>query len=151
MQGLHVLHMRILRQTACLQVQENGYIGQRGNGYSEKRLCMQVVSTERERMMERYINADQMIADTEAMRVVSEAITIDGIVKYLNEHATTDVQEVKHGKDIYYTVCDKHCEFKCSVCNTWIGVVEGGMLDAARDFNYCPACGAKMDRKVNEE
>lgn len=46
--------------------------------------------------MARYVDADKMIADTEAMRAVSEAITIDGIVKYLNEHATADVQEWTH-------------------------------------------------------
>lgn len=47
--------------------------------------------------MGRYINADKMIADTEAMRQISEAITIDGIIKYINEHATSDVEEAKHG------------------------------------------------------
>ena len=69
------------------------------------------------------------------------------IQKCIDNTPTADVEEVKHGKDIYYTVCDKHCEFKCSVCNAWIGVVEGGTLDAARGFNYCPACGAKMKKE----
>lgn len=85
-------------------------------------------------------------------------ISVDKLIDFANNHINktivandiarfprADVEEVRHGEDIYYTVCDKHCEFKCSVCNAWIGVVEGGTLDAARGFNYCPACGAKMD------
>ena len=65
---------------------------------------------------------------------------------------TADVEEIRHGKDICYTKNDAHCEFKCSVCNAWIGVVEGGTdsLDAARGFNYCPACGAKLDKEEEE-
>lgn len=47
--------------------------------------------------MSRYIDADKMIEDTEAMRVISDAITIDGIIKYINENATADVEEVRHG------------------------------------------------------
>lgn len=54
-----------------------------------------------------------------------------------------DVTTVIHGKDI----SDEqkfHCEFMCSVCGSWAGSIEYGTLDGG-DFNYCPACGAKLD------
>lgn len=35
----------------------------------------------------KYIDADKMIRDTEAMKVVAEGITIDGIVKYIKDNA----------------------------------------------------------------
>ena len=35
----------------------------------------------------KYINADKMIEDTIAMKQVSEAIMIDGIIDYINEHS----------------------------------------------------------------
>lgn len=37
--------------------------------------------------MNRYINADDMIEDSENMKTVADSISIDGIIKYLNEHA----------------------------------------------------------------
>lgn len=37
--------------------------------------------------MKRYVDADQMIKDTEAMKYVSDAICIDGIIKYIKEHS----------------------------------------------------------------
>ena len=62
--------------------------------------------------MPRYVNADKMIADTEAMRAVSEAITIDGIIKYINEYATSDVREVVRCKDCIHCIdkCEPWCE-----------------------------------------
>ena len=46
-------------------------------------------------------------------------------------------------KDIYYEA-EGHCEFKCSRCGAEIGVVEGGDLDGAVDFKFCPNCGARL-------
>ncbi len=51
-----------------------------------------------------------------------------------------DVVEVRHGKDVYRQNNEHHCEFMCSLCGGWIGVIEGGDCD----FNFCPNCGAKI-------
>lgn len=55
-----------------------------------------------------------------------------------------DVAPVVHGRDVYKWHKEGHCEFKCSVCGAWAGIIEGGTLDGV-DFDYCPNCGAKMD------
>lgn len=109
--------------------------------------------------MSRYIDADEEI------RKINEAISINEqgrkeeslasyclrrVAEALEKAPTADVEEVRHGKDIYETVLNHHCEFKCSVCGNWIGVVEGGTLDGAIEFKYCPACGAKMDKENGE-
>ena len=52
---------------------------------------------------------------------------------------TADVQEVKHAHWIPKKLGD--CE--CSNCHEEYGVC-GGLLG---DYNYCPNCGAKMDKE----
>lgn len=96
--------------------------------------------------MSRYIDLDKVIDKIE------DEWGYEGIREDLYDIPTADVEEVRHGENIYYTKNDEHCEFKCSVCNAWIGVVEGGTdaLDAARGFKYCPACGAKLDKETEE-
>ena len=49
-----------------------------------------------------------------------------------------DVEPVRHGRWIGKT-------YKCSLCGKWIDPLQG---DA--DMNYCPNCGAKMDKKEQE-
>lgn len=53
--------------------------------------------------------------------------------------------EGKKGKNICDSVAGHHCEFKCSVCGVEIGVVEGGDLDGAYGFKFCPGCGAEIE------
>ena len=47
--------------------------------------------------MSRYIDADKMIEDSKSMKQVADGITIDGIIKYLEEHSTEEVSVVRHG------------------------------------------------------
>lgn len=44
--------------------------------------------------MSRYIDADKMIEDTKAMASYAEAITIDGIIDYINGHAFSPTPEI---------------------------------------------------------
>ena len=95
--------------------------------------------------MPRYIDADKMIADTKAMKQIADGIEIDGIVKYIEEHSTAAVAEVKHGEWI-----DLHDEnvlyeqtYKCSACGEWF-VIEAG-TPKENGYKYCPNCGARMD------
>ena len=52
-----------------------------------------------------------------------------------------DVVKMRHAKDVHEQYNEHHCEFMCSLCGGWIGVIEGGTCD----FNYCPNCGARME------
>lgn len=53
-----------------------------------------------------------------------------------------DVAPVKHGKWIEYQI--PHY-FKCSECKCTVPYVKAVLIDGKRKYNYCPACGAKMD------
>ena len=91
--------------------------------------------------MPRYIHADKMIADTKAMKQVAEGIEIEGIIKYIDEHATANVQEIKHGKWIktdYYDIFHMPI-YECSVCHK---KVADHYINC---YKYCLHCGAKMD------
>lgn len=76
------------------------------------------------------------------------------IYRRLAKMETDDVQPVKHGKWIYTEVREYPVGYnraECSYCNwshhsrpgeKWILTAE----EVARDFNYCPNCGAQMER-----
>lgn len=55
-----------------------------------------------------------------------------------------DVAPVKHGKWIEYQI--PHY-FKCSECKCTVPYVKAVLIDGKRKYNYCPACGAKMDKE----
>lgn len=55
--------------------------------------------------------------------------------KVLDTVPTADVQEVRHGKWI-----KSKNERKCSLCGYFY-------FTNTKSFNYCPNCGAKMDKE----
>lgn len=84
----------------------------------------------------RYVDADKMIADTEAMRRVADGIEIDGIIKYINDHATADVAKVVRCKDCRKWLPEECVARDCGICSE-IGDVVGEQF-------YC-AFGKRMD------
>ena len=65
----------------------------------------------------------------------------------MKSQPTADVQEVKHGRWIEKDSRYVH-NFKCSVCNDVrfdIPTCMGKPL-----FNFCPNCGAKMNKEVKD-
>lgn len=69
---------------------------------------------------------------------------LEDVIWEVNAQPAADVAPVVHGRDVYKWHKEGHCEFKCSVCGAWAGIIEGGTLDGV-DFDYFPNCGAKMD------
>ena len=88
------------------------------------------------------LNLPQSITRNFMGEVVERSIDIED-VKTL---PAADVVKVRHAKDVFKQYNKHHCEFMCSLCGGWIGVIEGGDCD----FNYCPNCGAKMDGEKKE-
>ena len=87
--------------------------------------------------MAEYISRDKLLSERMKSKYyhLSNGDTAIPIIDI--EHAQTeDVAPVVHAKWI-----DTECE-TCSVCGY---VIEG---DHELDFNYCPNCGAKMDKEV---
>ena len=90
--------------------------------------------------MARYIDADKFIKWIEKQKRLSKGYTIF----MLQETATADVEEVKHGEWLLIVKRSNYLELptcdtaKCSVCGKRIDVSE-------TYFKRCPDCGAKMD------
>lgn len=72
---------------------------------------------------------------------VKHIIEIDG--NKPNEATVCDVQEIKHGKWVSTGNALGYTEYHCSECNNYL------FLDSKDDelYNYCPDCGAKMDKE----
>ena len=58
---------------------------------------------------------------------------------------TADVQKVKHGKWIWITNSDRPDTIICTECDIGFDVWKHEIID----FNYCPHCGAKMDKEID--
>ena len=62
--------------------------------------------------------------------------------KLMQNATVEDIVPVKHGKWIEYQI--PHY-FKCSECKCTVPYAKAVLIDGKRKYNYCPACGAKMD------
>ena len=65
--------------------------------------------------------------------------------KRINQIAVADVAEVVHGKWVYNTD-DFTPKNRCSVCGYNKPIVSGENI-TQEPKNYCPNCGAKMDKE----
>lgn len=95
--------------------------------------------------MKRYVDADKMLERTKAMRSVSEAITIDGIVKDIENHIEDDVHRVRHSRWQCSNLRMESRNITCRYCHRTETI-----NNTTEDFEYCPHCGSKMDGKDGE-
>lgn len=71
----------------------------------------------------------------------------NGLIRLLEKAPTVDAVPVVHGRWEYIQqTINTLSQFRCSFCGWW-------SLDPSIDgaYNYCPKCGAKMDRGDNGE
>ena len=66
----------------------------------------------------------------------------------LNSIPTADVAEVKHGRWIEYP---RAHYFKCSECKYTVPYRKAVLVNGSREYNYCPNCGARMDKEDEHE
>ena len=80
------------------------------------------------------IDADALydiVIDSIKPMTTNEAIILQDFVALLEDAPTVDAEPVRHG---HWE--DSSNGWTCSICNR----------DVSRDYNYCPNCGAKMDK-----
>lgn len=86
----------------------------------------------------KYIDAEKLQDDIDNEDIYTDfesACIFRMIREKINNASVADVEEVRHGKWI-----DEREDFgtyRCSVCNKHYG----------NQYNYCPNCGAKMDKE----
>ena len=75
---------------------------------------------------------------------------LDGMYAFkadIDAMSTADVQEVRHGHWIEKNLDGfRKVECSCSMCG-WSGVENYDSYVDIHDFEFCPNCGAKMDRE----
>lgn len=66
----------------------------------------------------------------------------------LRELPAADVQPVRHGRWMPEDECKVTFHSKCSECGCFVSnFPEDAFLDCSQAWNYCPNCGAKMDKE----
>ena len=88
-------------------------------------------------MPKEYIEREEV---REAFRMEFDNEYADDITDRLS---TADVQEVRHGKWVYTSRSLEWADCKCSEC----GYTDIFASDIECFYNYCPHCGAKMDKE----
>lgn len=97
--------------------------------------------------MARYIEVEELISYIKSTMDMQDLYLPIHFITAIKNVKTADVQEVKHGKWIDEQL-DKFRKWKstCSVCG-WYGVSNYDSYVDIYDFEYCPNCGAKMDKE----
>lgn len=110
--------------------------------------------------MRKYIDVDELLKQLNACKYSMEKTTkrqaaynaaINDMCRSIDAMPAADVIEVKHGR----WITDNNKQTKCSICGRPIPIRKvrhnGEVIwEDNSPVNYCPCCGAKMD-KVEEE
>lgn len=59
-----------------------------------------------------------------------------------------DVAEVRHGRWVEYP---RAHYFKCSECKYTVPYRKAIFVNGNREYDYCPSCGARMDKEDEHE
>ena len=105
--------------------------------------------------MNEYISKEFMLKNLEDDKMNNaehcEPVTIqimERFIRYVKEFPAADVQPVKHGRWITW---DDSGFTKCSCCNSEYYIVDLQTVGDSEGFvNFCPNCGARMEREKNE-
>ena len=92
-----------------------------------------------------YIERDSLAGKLIEMKYCSTSSKIDfgDVIRLINSAPTADVQEVRHGKWELIDECANEGVY-CSNCHK--KVYRAKYANQKVKSNYCPHCGAKMDK-----
>lgn len=95
--------------------------------------------------MVEYIERDSLAGKLIGMKCCCTLSKFDfgDVLRLINSEPTADVQEVRHGKWVYTSRSPEWADCKCSEC----GYTDLFSNDMECFYNYCPECGAKMDKE----
>ena len=99
----------------------------------------------------RLIDANELLTEVVKAQAMNEDPNkiVAKIIMLITDAPTVDAVEVVHGE--WSTIEDDYCgltALKCSECNQEYWFEEEPPM---KIYNYCPNCGAKMDRERSAE
>ncbi len=102
--------------------------------------------------MAEYINKEKLIKRLEVSPLFlnikpSGSFVCDGVIDIVNKQPAADVVEVVHGEWVWGKVCSSK-GYCCTNCGA--GFVGENAEWIAKEHDYCPKCGAKMDGERSE-
>ncbi|MGN0488060.1 MAG: hypothetical protein ACI4HO_02225 [Ruminococcus sp.] len=89
-----------------------------------------------------YIELERLISDLKDLPE-QERIEYMGIYDCIKSQPIADVEEVRHGKWVFISGDLNYVDCKCSECD----YIDTFVNDTDFFNNYCPNCGAKMDKE----
>ena len=89
--------------------------------------------------MAEYINKEQLLS-----HLFSKQDEPLDVMKEIAEFPAADIAEVRHGRWIEYP---RAHYFKCSECKYTVPYRKAVLVNGSREYNYCPNCGAHMDKE----
>lgn len=70
------------------------------------------------------------------------------VLRETSDAPAADVAEVRHGKWVEYP---RAHYFKCSECKYTVPYRKAIFVNGNREYDYCPSCGARMDKEDEHE
>lgn len=90
-------------------------------------------------IMARYIDAKEL--EKQVRKRINNGAIRGWLLSMINKCPAADVEPVRHGKWIEELGMNE----KCSVCGKHFPLLD--FVGRPFDINYCPNCGAKMDKE----
>ena len=96
--------------------------------------------------MKKYIDADLLKNEICKNKIMSRELIAQRILHIIDNQPAADVAEFSHGKWENMTEVDSAYlnTYRCSDCGTTFWIDE---IPEDANYNHCPNCGAKMDKK----
>ena len=103
--------------------------------------------------MTEYIEREKVVSKFEAIKnrgvSLKDAIYLDGVMAVLDTIPAADVAEVRHGRWMTTDAYPHH--LYCSVCYKTYAKNAKWVNELDLPTNYCPSCGARMDKEDEHE
>ena len=97
--------------------------------------------------MTEYIEREAILREIErreSLMVGDKLVSVDAMKSFIKNRPAADVAPVRHGRWIEHEKYTFGVMYDCSICDDRI-------LDNGHSWNYCPNCGAKMDKPDESE
>ena len=97
--------------------------------------------------MAEYIEREAILREIErreSLMVGDKLVSVDTMKSFIKNRPAADVAPVRHGRWVEQEKYTFGVMYDCSICDNLI-------LDNGHSWNYCPNCGAKMDKPDEPE
>ena len=99
--------------------------------------------------MDEYIEREAILREIkrrESLMVGDKLVSVDAMKSFIKNRPAADVAPVRHGRWVHEHMSEGYAWVMCSECEA---VIHKILIN--KRLNYCPNCGAKMDKHNEPE